>query len=263
MTDEEIVRLPDVCGAHRRLLYETALLSGLRANELRSLTLAHLDTERRGLNLDAEWTKNRKPGFQVLPGELVERLRRFADDRAAEHLYEKSYTRRDGTRKVPANPLLFVPFSLSRDFDKDLNAAGIPKWTPEGKLDFHAIRLAFINLVLDSDISAREAWLWPATLRQTLRLTYTGESAMIVWQRRWRPSPHAFVQRTSVYQACTGWLLVQNKKAQLASKQAVALPMKWWSRGGSNPTHQFSPTNRSHTKLCEVPTEQRVRQFPE
>ena len=157
MTDEEIVRLLDVCGHHRRLLYETAFLSGLRANELRSLTWAHLDTERRGLNLDAVWTKNRKPGFQHLPDALVERLRHFADERVAEQLYGKFYERRDATRKAPPNPLLFVPFSLSRDFDKDLNAAGILKWTPEGKLDFHAIRLAYINLVLDSDVSAREA----------------------------------------------------------------------------------------------------------
>ena len=31
------------------------------------------------------------------------------------------------------------------------------KWMPDGKLDFHAIRNAFINLVLDSDVTAREA----------------------------------------------------------------------------------------------------------
>ena len=134
------MRLLDVCVPHRRLLYETAFLTGLRAKELRSLALVHLDTRRRGLNLDAEWTKNRKLGFQRLPRELLERLRCFADVRVAEQLYERFYKRRDATRKTPPDPLLFVPFSLSRDFDKDLNAAGIPKWRPEGKLDFHAIR---------------------------------------------------------------------------------------------------------------------------
>jgi integrase len=42
---------------------ETAFLSGLRANELRHLTLDHLDLDRCGLHLDAVWTKNRQPGF--------------------------------------------------------------------------------------------------------------------------------------------------------------------------------------------------------
>jgi integrase len=170
MTESEIALLLDVCGPHRRLLYETALLSGLRANELRSLSLDHLDSNRLGLNLDAEWTKNRKAGFQHLSGDLVARLRRFADEGVAEQLYGKFYKRRDATRRAPPNPLLFVPLSLSRDFDKDLSAAGISKWTPDGKLDFHALRLTYINLVLDSDISAREAQAMArhATLDMTL-----------------------------------------------------------------------------------------------
>ena len=88
---------------------------------------------------------------------LLDGLSRFADTGTAEQLYRKFYKRQDAIRRAPADPLLFVPFSLSRDFDKDLRAAGISKWRPEGKLDFHAIRHAYINLVLDSDVSAREA----------------------------------------------------------------------------------------------------------
>ena len=80
-----------------------------------------------------------------------------AEAQPEEQLYRRFYKRQDAIRKAPADPLLFVPFSLSRDFDKDLRAAGISKWRPEGKLDFHAIRHAYINLVLDSDVSAREA----------------------------------------------------------------------------------------------------------
>ena len=63
MTAEEIHRLLRACAPERRLLYEVALCSGLRAGELRALTVAHLDTVRGGVRLDAEWTKNRKPGF--------------------------------------------------------------------------------------------------------------------------------------------------------------------------------------------------------
>ena len=157
MTDLEIIRLLDVSPPHRRLLYETAFLSGLRAKELRCLTQDHLDEKRLGLNLDAAWTKNRKPGFQHLSAALVAQLRDFADEGVVDGLYQKYYARRDANRQAPENALLFVPSSLSRDFDKDLKVAGVPKSLPAGKLDFHAIRLAYINLVLDSDATAREA----------------------------------------------------------------------------------------------------------
>jgi integrase len=72
MTPEEIRRLLEACAPHRRLVYQTALLSGLRANELRNLTVEHLDRQDSGLHLDPTWTKNRKAGFQNLPGGLVE-----------------------------------------------------------------------------------------------------------------------------------------------------------------------------------------------
>ncbi|MEE2832475.1 MAG: hypothetical protein VYD18_08965 [Candidatus Latescibacterota bacterium] len=52
--------------------------------------------------------------------------------------------------------MLYVPSSLSRDFDKDLRAAGIPKRTAAGKVDFHACRVAYINLVMESATTEKE-----------------------------------------------------------------------------------------------------------
>ena len=157
MTEEEIARLLDTCALHRRLLVETALFSGLRANELRSLTIGDLDADRSGLILDSSWTKNRESGLQPLPADLMRRLKDFAQSGEADRLYKAFYARRDAVCKAPPRPLLFVPSTLSRDFDKDLKAAGIPKRTKEGKLDFHACRTAYINLVLHSDVSAKDA----------------------------------------------------------------------------------------------------------
>ena len=50
-----------------------------------------------------------------------------------------------------------MPTHPAREFDKDLKAAGIPKVTSAGKLDFHACRLAYINLVIDSGATIKEA----------------------------------------------------------------------------------------------------------
>ena len=82
--------------------------------ELRHLDRAkHLDRDRGGLNLEASWTKNRKPGFQPLPARLVDELDAFS-----------------------------LSGAPARTLDRDLEAAGIPKHTPKGKVDFHAGRTA-------------------------------------------------------------------------------------------------------------------------
>ena len=40
----------------------------------------------------------------------------------------------------------------------DLEVAGIPQHTPKDKLDFHACRVAFINLILDQgQVTPKEA----------------------------------------------------------------------------------------------------------
>ena len=41
--------------------------------------------------------------------------------------------------------------------DIDLKAAGIPKNTKEGKIDFHSWRVAFVSFVLESGASMKEA----------------------------------------------------------------------------------------------------------
>jgi len=40
---------------------------------------------------------------------------------------------------------------------RDLKLAGIPRWTPEGKVDFHACRTAYVTLVLETGASVKEA----------------------------------------------------------------------------------------------------------
>ena len=90
MTHEEIQQLLAVAPGHRRRLYEAALLSGLRGNELRQLAPDRPDTVECGLHLEAKWTKSRKQQFLPLPRILVERLR--DNTAAAPAQYHRTYT---------------------------------------------------------------------------------------------------------------------------------------------------------------------------
>ena len=157
MTYEEIRLLLDRCVPWRRLVYEVAFCTGLRANELAQLTVVHLDARNRALRLDATWTKNRKEGSQPLPAELVEKLES------------------ESVGKRPADPLLRVPSHPARDFDKDLKRAGVEKVTDEGKLDFHACRVAYTTFVVEAGATVKEA--------QTLLRHSTPQITMDIYAR--------------------------------------------------------------------------------
>ena len=136
LTPHEIARVLALAAPHRVLLYEVALFSGLRAGELAHLRGRHLDLARSGLKLEAEWTKNRRTGFQPLPRYLVEKLA--------------------GTGAGPSEPLLQVPSHTARAFDEDLRTAGIEKDSPEGVLVFHSWRATYGTLLDAHGASAKE-----------------------------------------------------------------------------------------------------------
>ena len=120
----------------RVLLYEVALFTGLRAGELGHLRPRHLDIERGGLRLEADWTKNRRPGFQPLPRYLLEKLA--------------------CTETSPAEPLLAVPSHPTRTFERDLQVAGIGKANADGVLVFHSWRATYGTLLDSLGASAKE-----------------------------------------------------------------------------------------------------------
>ena len=157
ITAEEIQGIMSVAPEHRQLLYATAICSGLRVGELRALSVSDLDLVAGGIWLHAEWTKNRRDGFQPLPHALLEKLGEFVDTGTAGSLYEKRHVRRDATSQTPKDPVLYVPTHCARELSKDLASAGIPKETPRGKLDFHALRVAYVSFCLEVGAGAKEA----------------------------------------------------------------------------------------------------------
>ncbi len=139
MTLDELQKLLNVAPPERRILYEVACTTGLRAKELASLKVKDLNHDLKALELRSEWTKNRKSGVQPLPEWVCEGL--------------KAST----VGKKPDDPLVYLPSHPSREMDKDLEAAGIPKVTAEGKLDFHALRTAYVTFLLESGATVKEA----------------------------------------------------------------------------------------------------------
>jgi len=159
ITGEEVTALLEKCADHRRLLYEVAFSSGLRAGELRALTPDHLDLEHNGLRLEAAWTKSRKATLQPLASWLMDRLVTFAKAGTAAALYKKfaDHHRCGVPKDMPAAPLLYVSSHPARELEKDLKAAGLSKWGPGGKVDFHALRVAYVSFVLEAGATAKEA----------------------------------------------------------------------------------------------------------
>jgi len=154
---EEIQRLFAVAPEYRRLLYGAAICTGLRANELRSLDVSHLNLESRSLQLDSAWTKNRKPGFQPIPSRLIAELQVFINEKSAMTLYEKNFNRCDSELNIPENPLLYVPVNVAREMNGDLKKANIPKCTPKGKIDFHSCRVTYISFLVSGGANVKEA----------------------------------------------------------------------------------------------------------
>ena len=68
---------------------------------------------------------------------------------ARESLEIPTLETRKSDAKPPADPLLYVPSHPARELEEDLDAAEIPKWTDDGKVDFHACRVAYITLLFE------------------------------------------------------------------------------------------------------------------
>ncbi len=163
MTGAEVKALLETCRPEWRLLYETAIFTGLRRKEIASLEVSHLDLDGGGLHLDAAWTKNRRAGFQPLPSGLLKRLADAAQGRD------------------PSAPLLHVPNWPAIVLRVDLKRAGIPEKGPGGKVDFHSLRTTYVNLVLDSGASVKEAMDLARHLSPNMTMNVYGRSR---WDRK-------------------------------------------------------------------------------
>ncbi len=128
-------------GAERALLYETALQTGLRASELRSLTVADLDFRDLTLTVRAAYSKHRREDVQPLRRDLAAKLAEYVSGR-------------DASAQVFNVPASFLTARMIRP---DLSAAGIPYRDDAGRVaDFHSLRVTFITTLVRSGASVKE-----------------------------------------------------------------------------------------------------------
>src|SRR5262245_13784840 len=148
-------------GRERALIYKTLVLTGLRKNELASLTVGqlHLDAAVPFAALDAADEKNREGNEIPLRSDLAADLQGWLAFKL-ERLQAEALERGEPIpARIPADMGLFeVPDRLVKILDRDLKLAGIPKRDERGRtLDVHALRHSFSTLLSKGGVAPRTA----------------------------------------------------------------------------------------------------------
>lgn len=134
--------LKGVSGPNRAVLYLTAVGTGFRANELRSLTPEsfHCDGNPPTVTVEAGYSKRRRRDVQPIRRDLAERLRGFL------------------AGKQPGDAVFIVPHDTAGMLRRDLVAAGIPYVDEAGRFaDFHALRHTYVSRLVQSGANIKVA----------------------------------------------------------------------------------------------------------
>jgi integrase len=128
-----------VSGPDRAVLYAVALSTGLRASELASLTPESFAGD--SVTVEAKHAKNRKSATLPLPSGVLPRLRQFLRGKPARKpLWGGNWARR-------GDAMIFVR--------EDLEKAGVPFETEDGRADLHALRHTYISRLIRSGASPK------------------------------------------------------------------------------------------------------------
>ncbi|HJZ57475.1 MAG TPA: site-specific integrase [Gemmataceae bacterium] len=148
-------------GRERALVYKTLVLTGLRRNELRTLTVGQLDLTPGAayLQLDAADEKSGEGNAVAIRDDLAADLRGWLDDKLAAAQAQTRETGEPIPMRLPGDtPVFTVPEGLRLILNRDLKAAGIPKRDDRGRtIDVHAMRTTFGTLLSKTGTTPRTA----------------------------------------------------------------------------------------------------------
>ena len=127
-------------GPLRAMAYRLASATGLRAEELRTLTPEsfRLAGPEPSVMLKAKSTKNRRAVDQPIPAALAGDLVTWLEGKPA------------------GKPVLPLHHDTAKAMRGDLEAAGIPYETDEGVADFHSLRAYYVSALVRSGASIKE-----------------------------------------------------------------------------------------------------------
>jgi integrase len=151
----------EAAGQDRALNYKTLVLTGLRRNELASLTVSQLrlDVPVPHVERDAADEKNREGNGVVIRADLSADLKTWLADKLAA-LQAEARRRGEPTPAALAAdaPIFDVPAGFLRVFNRDLTAAGIAKRDDRGRtLDLRALCTTFGTLLSKGGVPLRTA----------------------------------------------------------------------------------------------------------
>lgn len=152
----------EAAGRQRELVYKTLVLTGLRREELGTLTVGQLrlDAPTPHLELDAADEKNREGNALAIRPDLAADLRAFLDAKLRALQAEAGRAGKPIPASLPGGMCVFgaVTKALLGAFNRDLEAAGIPKRDDRGRtLDVHALRTTFGTLLSKGGVPLRTA----------------------------------------------------------------------------------------------------------
>jgi integrase len=157
---ETVARL-HALGRERALIYKTLVLTGLRKNELATLTIGQLDLTPGNsfLQLDAADEKSREGNTVAIRDDLAADLRAWLNDKLGAIINGASGNDEPLPMRLAGDrPVFQVPVGLVRILDRDLKAAGIPKRDDRGRtVDVHAMRTTFGTLLSKTGTAPRTA----------------------------------------------------------------------------------------------------------
>jgi integrase len=154
--DPGLIAAIEWLGRERSLIYKTLALTGLRKNELASITMGQtfLDEKRPYLELKAKNEKAGRGAKIPLRSDLADDIRAFMADKLGKLQAGARQQNLPIPVRLPVNtPLFEMPKGLVNIFDRDISSAGIQKTDELGRtVDVHALRHSFLERTLVNQV---------------------------------------------------------------------------------------------------------------